>query len=54
MWKCQKCDLKFETEEELEGHQSDEDICAECCSSGIEISKESMKCRSCDYEWVRI
>lgn len=30
-WKCQSCDLKFETEIELKIHQKDKRRCVSCC-----------------------
>ena len=30
-WKCQRCDEKFDTEDELKKHQNNKDLCPECC-----------------------
>ena len=30
-WKCQSCDEKFETEKELQEHQTDSLGCMSCC-----------------------
>jgi hypothetical protein len=41
MWKCQSCDEKFETEEELIDHQTDRERCIGCCH---------IYCEKCKYE----
>jgi hypothetical protein len=49
MWKCQRCDEKFDTEKQLERHQQDETICSACCSNRIKFEREtnSYYCKSC-------
>ena len=49
MWKCQRCDLKFETEKELKKHQNNINVCSNCCHIFCDDCEglEGVKCCQC-------